>query len=188
MKRILIAIILVLSLAICLPACNTKNNVDYSKFNEMFSRSYNNYKITVSSTSASGNNVTNEYMVATVNGERRVNYRTEILNQFTVDGDVIELPQEYKTVEQGTYDKTISASSKFDVPSFNFSKNTLKNFNVSTSEFSADITSLSEFMGSNVEATNAKFLLSFSGVHPDSIEISYITAENVSVVITYIFY
>lgn len=187
MKRIIIVLIL-LSLTICLPACSEKENPEFARFNEMFDGSFETYKITVSSTSVSGQTVNNEYMITTMDGERRVSYKTEKLNEFIVDGDVIEIPTEYMTYEEGTYDAERSASSEFDIPDFNFSITCLSNPSISQNELSADITSLSDFMGIDVDAKTASCTVSYSGAYVNSIEISYVTEESVTVVITYTIY
>ena len=187
MKRIIIALIL-LSLTICLPACSEKENPEFAIFNEMFEESFETYKISINSTSASGHTVNNEYMITTLNGERKVSYKIEKLNEFIVDGDLIEIPESYVTIEQGTYDAERSASSDFDIPKFNFSVKCLSNPSISQNKLSADITSLSDFMGIDVDAKTASCTVSYSGAYVNSIEISYVTAENVTVVITYTIY
>ena len=188
MKKIFIVITLLLSLTMCLQACNGKENPEFTKFNEMFEGSFENYKITISSTSTNGNTTNNEYMVTTLNGERRVSYKIETLNKFDVSGNTIEIPESYKTFEQGTYNQELSASSSFDIPKFDFSNEFLKNYGISTTGFNAQITSLKDFMGLDVNTTNAKFKLDYSGNYPNSIEISYVTDEQVTVVLTYTFY
>ena len=188
MKRIIIAIILLISLVICLPSCNgVKENPEFAKFNEMFDTTFENYKITISTSSKNGMSVTNEYVVTTLNGQRQVSYKTETLNQFIVNGNSIEIPESYVTVEQGTYDATTSASSSFDVPKFNFSYKCIKSDIMISNTFSADITSLNDFMGLDVNSTDAEFTVLYSEKSPESIEISYVTDEDVTIVILYSF-
>lgn len=189
MKRILLVFALILSLVICLPACGDKieENPEFARFNEMFQASFDNYIITVSSTSASGYQLNNLYMITTVDGVRSVSYTVETLNEFNVEGDLIEIPESYKSVEQGTYDAEISASSTFDVPHFNFSYKCIKSDAITPKTFSADITSLAGFMGTSINATEAKFIVFYSDDVPSSIAISYVTEDDVTVLITYTF-
>ena len=190
MKRILIVIILVLSLVICLPSCEKKikENPEFARFNEMFQVTFDNYKINVSSTSINGYTINDEYTVSTLNGTRTVYYKVETLNEFVCNGDTIEIPENYKTVTQGVYDAETSASSSFDIPKFNFSYKCIKSDVITSDTFSAEITSLVDFMGLDIKVTDAKFNASYSRTYPNSIEISYITKENVTVVITYTIY
>ena len=190
MKRILLAIVLILSLVICLPSCGEKEipeNPEFARFNEMFQASFENYVITVCSTSASGYQLNNEYIITTADGVRSVAYTVETLNEIVVDGDLMEIPESFKNIEQGIYDAEISASSSFDVPKFNFSYKCIKSDIITPQSFSAQITSLAGFMGSDINATNAEFSISYSDNVPSSIEISYVTEENVTVIITYSF-
>ena len=189
MKRILIILILTLSLVFCLPSCDKKieENPEFARFNEMFQATFENYQINVSSTSQNGYTLNDEYIFSTVDGILTVSYTVEELNEFVIDGDSIGIPESYKTVTQGIYTAEESASFAFDIPKFNFSYTCIKSDIITPKTFSADITSLKDFMGLNVNASNAKFNVSYSGNIPNSIEISYITEENVTVVITYTF-
>lgn len=190
MKRNLIAIILVLSLVICLPSCFEKKieeNPEFARFNEMFATGFENYTITVSSTSESGYTVKNEYTVSTVNGERSVSYKIETLNKFTVEGDLIEIPKEYVSVQQGTFNADQSASESFNVPKFNFSYKCIESDIITPKTFSADITSLADFAGISDTASSAEFSLEYSDNSPASMQISYVNGDNVTVVITYTF-
>lgn len=194
MKRIIIALFLIFSLVICLPACNIvgqdtpiEENPDFAQFNAMFDAKFENYTITVSTTSANKLEVNSEYVVTTVNGERKVAYVIETLNSFVVDGDTIIIPDSYKTTTTGVYDGDESANTKFDVPHFNFSYKCIKNDVITPITFNADITSLNDFMGLNENVTEAEFSLKYSKDTIKSIEITYVTANENTVVITYTF-
>ena len=194
MKRILIALLLIFSLVICLPACDLlgqdkpiEENPDFAKFNEMFNATFENYTITVSTTSANGHNVNSKYVVTTVNGERSVAYTIETINSFVVDGDAITMPDGYKTTSTGVYDSVTSADVKFNVPHFNFSYGCIKNDIITHLTFNADILSLNDFMGLNVNASGAEFSLEYSKDTLKSMEITYVSNDDNTVVITYTF-
>ena len=72
MKRILIALFLVLSLVVCLPACDitVEENPEFAKFNQMFATDFENYTISMCTISASNSMINNEFVVTTENGER----------------------------------------------------------------------------------------------------------------------
>lgn len=194
MKRILIALFLIFSLVICLPACDMigqdkpiEENPDFAKFNTMLDAKFENYTITVSTTSANNHKVNSKYVVSTVNGERSVAYTIETINSFVVDGDSITIPDEYNTTSTGVYDSVESANTKFDVPNFNFSYKCIKNDVITHITFNADIISLNDFMGLNVKTTDAEFSLEYSKDALKSIEITYVTENDNTVVITYTF-
>ena len=209
MKRITIVLFLILSLVICLPSCRddqkssestttttsattkapdvTLENPDFAKFNTMFGASFENYTITISSTAANGSSVNKEYVVSSVNGERSVSYTIETLNDFIIDGDTISIPDEYKTVTKGIYDATESASTAFEVPKFKFSNTCINSEVITPVSFKANITSIEQFMGLNIVATDAQFSLSYLGENVESIQISYVTESENTVVITYTF-
>ena len=73
------------------------------------------------------------------------------------------------------------------VPQFNFSYTCLNSEIITPQSFKANITSLNGFMKLNVEATDATVFVEFSGEAVDSIEISYVTTAESTVVIKYIF-
>ena len=193
MKRILIALFLVLSIVICLSACNDptpsiKENPEFAKFNEMFKADFQNYTITVSSTNFEGHNkVTETYVVSTVNGVRKVNYTIEELNLFIVDGDSIIIPDSYMKVTQGVYEGEDALNSKFNVPHFNFSYKYITNDLITSSFFGAEITSLSGFMGLDNDGTGGAFKVSYSNGVAQEIEITYYDSAKNIITITYSF-
>ena len=194
MKRILIALFLILSIVICLPACDLFNtelpieeNPDFAAFNAMFDKTFDNYTIIVTTTSANNDVLNNKYVVTTENGVRSVAYVIETLNSFVIEGDKIIAPDSYKTVSAGTYDATTSASEKFNVPKFNFSYRCIANDIITPATFKADIFSLSGFMGLEESVTDAEFRLNYSKENVELIETTYVTENGSTVVISYVF-
>ena len=190
MKRILIALFLILSLAICLPACTkgiVEENPAFAKFNEMFTNAFDNYTISVSTTSYNGDILNDKYVVKTIDGVTYVTYTVETLNEFIMEGDKIGIPDGYKTVTEGVYNSNTDAEAvqNYAVPKFNFSNKYIGNVYISDSMFSADITSLEGFMGLSLNVTDATVIITFSGNAPASVIISYTTAAESSVIITY---
>lgn len=192
MKRILIALILVLSLVICLPSCkpevNIEENPDFATYNEMLNKDFDNYTIDISITSANGDTVNEKYIVTTSDGMRSVTYRIERINQFTVNGDEITIPDGYVSVEEGTYDSNDSLAAKFNVPKFNFSYTCLSDSDVTIGNtYSTAVTSLEKFMGLTISATNGSVKLNFDDGAAKSIAVSYVTELENTVIITYTF-
>ena len=192
MKRILIALFLILSLAICLPACTkgiVEENPAFAQFNEMFANVFDDYTINVSTTSYNGDVLNDIYIVKTVDGITEVTYREETLNEFVIEGDMITIPDSYKTVTEGVYNSTTDAEAvqQYAIPKFNFSNKFIGNVYISDSMFSADITSLEGFMGLSINVTDATVIVTFSENTPASVIISYTTAAESSVIITYTF-
>lgn len=192
MKRILITLFLVLSLVICLPACTkgkVEENPEFAKFNEMFAKTFDDYTITVLTTSYNGDFLSDKYTVKTVDGVTSVTYRVETLNEFVVEGDMITVPDGYTTVTEGVYNSNTDAEAvrNYTVPKFNFSNKCIGNVYISDSMFSADITSIEGFMGLNLHVTDATVIVTYSENAPASVIISYTTAADSKVIITYTF-
>ena len=196
MKRILLVLLLIFSMVICLPSCNEKieENPEFAKFNEMFNKDFENYTITVETTSVNGDILNNKYVVTTTDGNKMVNYRIETLNSFGVDGDTITTPESYKKIVEGTqsldfmkFNNDLAPYMHCSVPQFIFSYSCLSSDVITPVSFKATITSLSKFMNLNLNASNAKVYIEFSGAKAKSVEISYLTEAKSSVVITYTF-
>ena len=190
MKRILIALFLVLSLVICLPACTEESITDYieyTAFNEMFSANFDNYTITVVTTSYNNDVLNDTYVVSTIAGITYVRYTIETLNEFVIEGDTISIPDGYKTVTEGVYNDNTDAEivESFKVPKFNFSSSCISSVNITDSTLTADINSLKDFMGLNLEVTDATVRVEYEGTSLSCVVISYDTVEGNSVVITY---
>ena len=190
MKRILIALFLVLSLIICLPSCGEKieENPDFAKYNEMFNKTFENYTIDVAVTSSIGLTRTEKYVVTTTDGVRSVSYKIEKLNEIDTSGDTIVLPEGYVSVTEGVYSAEQSANEGFNVPKFYFSYNCLDTREISTYNlYSTGVTSIEKFMGLNVSATNGSVKLIFNKDVVTAIAVSFITESANTVAITYTF-
>ncbi len=204
MKRILLCLLLIFSMVIFLPSCkdNTiEENPEFAKFNTMFDMAFSNYTITVDTTSKNGCVINDKYVIATVDGVKTVSYRVEVLNTFNLDDEAITVPDSYKSVYEGTCeaDKLTPASAiipstsasasfmNFDVPKFKFSYNYIDNDMIIPGKFMGKITSLDGFMGLNVEASESSFTLEYGVNAPISMQVTYVTNNGNTVVITYTF-
>ena len=190
MKRILIALFLVLSLIICLPSCGEKieENPDFATYNELFNKTFENYTIDVSVTGINGDVLNEQYVVTTEDGVRSVAYSIERLNQFEIEGDLINVPGNYVSVTTGEYSTEESKSQGFDVPKFNFSYKCLNDKEVAfANSYSTGVTSVKDFMGLDVNATNGQVKLEYKGEKVISISVSFLTEAKSTVVITYTF-
>ena len=195
MKRILIVLLLILSMMICLPACKNnkiEENPEFAKFNTMFEAAFENYTITVDTTSPDGHELNDKYTVSTVNGNKTVTYSIETLNLFDISGDAISVPNGYKNVQAGTCDATefnnvTNKSLNLDVPKFQFSYKYINSDMIIPGRVVAKINSLNGFMGLNVEVKEAKLALQYTADVPVSMQITYVTQNGNTVVITYTF-
>ena len=183
MKRILLVLLLIFSMVICLPSCNEniEENPEFAKLNAL-----------LTNTSAHVVIVNDKYVVTTANGTKLVSYRTETLNSFVIEGDVVSLPNGYKTVNEGTCNSAeINASSNksFDinVPKFQFSYKYINNDTIIPGRVVAKVKSLNGFMGLNIQVKEAKFALQYSDDAPVSMQITYVTQSGNTVIITYTF-
>ena len=129
-----------------------------------------------------------QYVVTTEDGVRSVTYSIERLNQFEIEGDLIDVPENYVSVTTGEYTPEESKSQGFDVPKFNFSYKYLNNKEVAfTNSYSTGITSVKDFMGLDVNSTNGQVKLEYKGEKVTSISVSFVTEADSTVVITYTF-
>ena len=194
MKRILIVVLLLISIVICLPSCfddNTNNiptieeNVDFASYNSMFEKEFTDYTIEVSIIGANNEVINETYNVSLENGVRVVTYRIERLNQFTIEGDQISIPEGYISIEEGTYTEN---TERFNVPKFNFSYTCLGTSDVTLpTSYSSSITNIASFMGSSLSVTDASVKLEFKGSSAQAISISYVTESENTVSIKYTF-
>ena len=192
MKRAIIALILVLSVLVCLPACSqpSAGQSIYEQLNG-FSNAANSYTIQICVTSPAGNKVTETYAV-TVNGaEQTVDYRIEEINTITVNGDSITVPENYATVTKGTLHATADSQSPYAVPSFMFSDSVLKNFKADGSgyprSFSADVVNAKDFMGRELNGRDITISGSFTASSFEEIVVAYKTASGNTVTVSYSF-
>lgn len=191
MKRFLIALLLIFSIVICLPSCQQppviEENPEFDRFNSMFAQGFENYTITVSTTSPNGQVVNKKYVITTVNGERSISYEIETLNPFVIIDGVLTAPKEYKTVESGTYNNDLATQGTFDVPKFTFSYRYIENDMIIPGRFIAKIIALDGFTGLDIKSSEAKFTLDFAENAPKSMQITYVSKSNNTVVVTYTF-
>lgn len=198
MKRMLLIFILIFSLLICLPACESNNTTDntdntgglkenpkFAKLNELYSQDFTDYTITISTTSPYGDIVNKTYVVGIDNGIRRVDYTIEELNGFIIDQNGITAPDGYKSVSVGTLEPEDAKSAIYDFPKFNFSYEGLSTDVVIRNIFSAQITSFASFMSLNLDVENAKVELEYNETETTHITVSYTTESGNTVSITY---
>ncbi len=192
MKRTILAAILIFSLLICLPACQSadSNQKVYDLLTGYASVSPDSYAIETTVTSPNGYKTTTLYTVTTVSGVRTVSVRTEKLNGFIVDGE-IAAPESYVTVTEGTLSPEESAKEAYALPRFRFNADSLKNFSVNSKTypytFTAEITSEERFMARSIYGTN----FTLSGVYLagalSRVSVSYQTENGNTVTVSYLY-
>ena len=191
MKKIIIALILVMALIVCLPSCDSSNkyNEDLNTLNSLASIGAKSYTINIKVNSPEGESITEIYTVKYTNDTRIVSYKTEKLNGFIIDGENISAPNEYITVAEGTLDATESANAKYAFPSFNFTKKAISVNKVSNHgtyrTMQAKINSLHEFTGGSLEGSDASLTVKYDNYQITSIVISYVTSSGNTTTITY---
>lgn len=185
MKNTLKILVLVLVLVICLASCDN-NQAHLDTINGLLQNGYESYSLTVI-VESDIHKVTEEYTVRTENGEKSVDYRIEEINSFEITDDGITAPDEYITVKEGTLSASEIYSTDFSVPSFNFSTGSLKNIGYNNGVLTANVISLSSFMGLAENATNANIAVSFNEQAIEYIMICYTSEAGNNVTITYAF-
>lgn len=191
MKKIIIALTLILAMILCLPSCNNSN--EYSKdietLNTLASNSVKSYTIEIKIVSTEGEKITELYTVKETNGERTVKYRIERLNGFIVDGDNITFPDEYMTVTEGTLDAIESANEKYVFPSFNFSTDNLTVTKLSDhgtyNSMQANVKSIESFTGGSIDGRDAQIIVKYDAYQISSVALSFVSASGNTTTITY---
>ena len=198
MKKIIIYL-LIISTLVCLPSCNLLNgnktveeNPEFAKLNALFESNFENYTITVDTTSPDGHELNDKYVVTTVNGKTSVTYKAETLNSFVIEGNIVSVPNGYKNVQEGTCDATelnviLNKSININVPKFQFSYKHIDNDMIIPGRIVAKVKSLNGFMGLNIKVKEAKFALQYTTDVPVSMQLTYVTMNGNTVVITYTF-
>lgn len=185
----ILSVMLIFTCLFCLTACPV-NNEDLDKLAELLANASANYTLKVSTSSEGGFSSSEEYTVSETDGARTVSYKIEKLNGFTVDGDTVTAPEEYRTVSEGTLTGSDAASPRFDLPSFDFSTSSLKNVQVAEVfplQLSAEISSLESFTGKALSGTGATLSVTYTESAITHITISYTTESGNSCVVEYIF-
>lgn len=192
MKRIIPAFILIFALLFCLPACqgDNSNQKVFDLLNGYAAVSLDSYAIRMTVTSPNGYQTNTLYTVTTESGERSVSYRTEELGGFNLDGE-LTAPDSYVTVSEGTLPALQSSYIAYDLPTFQFSSKTLKNFAVEKTSypyvFTAELISAEKFMGRELDGTN----VAVSGVYVagglSQVSLSYETENGNTVTLTYLY-
>lgn len=187
----ILSIALILTCLFCFTSCELfGKNADLDKLSELIKSQVSDYTVRVSVTSGNGLTSTEEYTVREVNGARTVSYRIEKLNGFTVNGDTVTPPEEFKTVSEGTLTGADALSPKFDLPSFNFSADVIKNVRVAETaplQLTAELSSLEGFMGKALSGSNATLTVVYTDSAINSISVSYTTDAGNTCTVVYTF-
>lgn len=187
--KIIIAL-LTLTCLLCLTACPVQTDADLDKLAELMQSMSTNYTLKITTTANNGLSITEEYLATETNGTRSVDYWIERLNGFTVDGDTVTAPDEYRTVDEGTLTGDAASSPSFDIPSLDLSTKSLSNVAVAETmplRLTASITSLETFTGKALSGTNATLEVTYTDTSINSIAISYTTTAGNTCTVEYIF-
>lgn len=193
MKKIIIAFVLIFSIVLCLSSCDepaqTDNEAEMNNLNAMAAIDYSVYSIEINVKSTFGNEVTEKYSVIDVNDSKTVRYHIERLNSFAVNGDTVTVPDEYKTVSSGTLDASESNNTKYALPTFNFSSETISVNTIYDEDgvrvLEGSIISPVGFIGSDINGTNIQVSVQFTEKYLKKIVITYENGDSFTT-ITYV--
>lgn len=188
MKKIIIAFILVLSLIVALPSCNFGNqqsNPDFDLLNDLANKEYTSYDVSIVIENLDST-ITENYSVTIEGGVKTVEYKIERYSTFEILPDeTVSVPSDYITTEEGTL--TTEEEGHYDLPKFNFSYDSLKNEVIIGNNFKATIVSLSSFIGSYMDVTDAKVTAEYTQSTLRNIVITFVTEAGQSVTVQYTF-
>ena len=147
------------------------------------------YSLVIETTERGGATITEKYTVTFADGVRNVTGRIEKINPFLVDGDTITAPDEYMTVTESSFTVSASESDAFALPAFKFSQDTLSEITTDLTSFpyvlTADVTSPSAFMGTEVAGSNMKLTAEYVLGSLYAIQLRYKTENDNTVTVTY---
>lgn len=207
MKKIIIALILMLALLMSFVACsdgNTNENSNtegssqqttpqppypektvYDTLNELSKQNYS--KILLNITTLTGDiELGANYVLKATN----ITYSIEQLNLLPTDGDLSNTSSNYKSTIQGTATVENGKVTKLDnvevdIPeydelkgAFEFKDSYFKNIQKENGKFSADVISVAEFLGNNRDISNMKVIVEYNSSAFQKITITYKTTNS----------
>ena len=213
MKKIIILSITMAMLLMCMTACSgfldllltpTPTPPDdpnppatqtvYDLLDDLADQDYSNIKIDITVTTGFAELYSNYVLT-----QSTVVYSIERLNLLPSDGNITDLPSNYKTtvtgyalIENGQVveldgDKDVTLPSYYELKgNFNFDKSNFKNAVVGNNSFEAEVISPSQFYGANVDMSKLKVKVEYTETSLTKITISYNTT-NASVQTVYVF-
>lgn len=119
-----------------------------------------------------------------------VTYSVEQLNLLPSDGDLTNVSQNHKTTILGTATIKNGKVEKFDgkavdIPTynelkgaFNFKESNFKNVKIENGKLTADVTSVSNFMGTSKNLSNMKIVVTYNDTALQKLEIIYNTTNS----------
>jgi len=184
-KVIVIALLFVLCVSLC--ACvDTSNQTLYDDFNQMAKVAYASYTVEVEQIT-DGETLSSSYKVQTENGISKIEYRYEVLNSVEeVDGAFV-VPDEYKSVKQGSVtvkngeilersgDALNVDVSKINGLGLNFAQAYFENESVQDNSFTAKVKNVNAFLGKSVDCSNMTVAIAHNGSRFEKVTISYTT-------------
>ena len=185
MNRSIIAIGLILVMLLSFTSCNLVGTEDpnYQTLNELVKKLPENYTLIITVESGNGNTVTEKYNVT---GES-VQYKVERINAFTHSGDSYNVPDSYKTVEEKVLTPEEQKKHDYSIPNFKFIDSALEAPTKSGGTLNANIISIKNFMGKDIDGENAVLKVSYSPNKIGYISVSYTTENGNRVTIKYTF-
>lgn len=197
MKKIIFVVVILLLATMCLTSCDQA--VTYDKLNEMTDTKYSQMSIKVTvNKSGETSGLVNDIVCLILNDTtKQVAYTLQEYATFEMDGNTITAPSKQiitksgtATIENGKVTSSTGDSVDYDFTNvgalnMTFSETCLANAQTKDGTFTADISDLNAFLGSDIAgAENAKVSVNVKTY--GSITISY-TANGSDVVITYMF-
>ena len=166
----------------------------YDLLDDLADQNYSNIKIDIVVTTGFAELYSNYVLT-----QSNVVYSIERLNILPSEGNITDLPSNYKTTVTGCaliengQEIELDGNKDVDLPSydelkgnFNFDESNFKNAVVGTNSLEADVVSPSQFYGADVDMSNLKVKVEYTDTSLTKITISYSTT-NASVQTVYVF-
>lgn len=197
MKKIIIVVLILILAMLCLTSCD--QSTDFDKLNEMVSTEYSQIaiKVTINKSGETTGLVNDISCIILNDTTKHISYKLQEYATIDMDGDTITMPSEQIVTKTGSVileggKVTSSTGDQVDYDftnigalNINFSDKCLANAKTKDGTFTADISDISAFLGSDIPgATNAKVSVNVKTY--GAITISY-TANGSDVTIGYTF-
>lgn len=187
MKKIILALIIIFSLVIALPSCdsNKNSNPEFDLLNDLCNKDFSSYSIDISVESETGDKTTEHYNVSVADGIKTVEYRIERLSTFELENGELQIPSNRITVTEGSL--TTDKKGEYEIPKFNFSYDALSSDMIIGRTFKAKIVSIEKFAGITTDIEEATVKVEYSTSSVSTVTITYNTDAGNTVTIQYTF-
>ena len=187
MKKIILILFVIFSLVIALPSCGNEieSHPEFDWLNSLCNRNYDSYTIDIVIESPNGDKIEELYDIDITDGVKNVSYKIERISTFETQNGEIVIPSDYINITEGSF--ITDNEGEYDLPSFNFSYDSLKSDVIIGTTLKAKIVSLYEFIGVHMDVTDAKVTAEYTATSVNSVSISFVAESGNTITVTYIF-